>query len=182
MNPLGMACLIVGFVAMFARSASRRWQLLMTGRPENRLDRIGERIDAVWRYAFVQEKMDYYQPAGLAHKLIFAGFVLLLFRILMLWGRGFSPDFDLFILDPQKPLGAVYEFIKDTLSFLVLVGVAVFFYYRVINPLKRITRHWEGTLILLIIASMMLGDMFYDGATMALAVRASYLCGASNAG
>jgi Fe-S oxidoreductase len=182
MNPLGMACLLVAFVAMFVWSANRRWQLLTSGRPEHRLDRIPERIEAVWRYAFVQEKMDYYQPAGLAHKFIFAGFVLLLFRILMLWGRGFSPDFDLFILDPQKPLGAGYEFIKDVLGFLVLCGVAVFFYYRVINPLKRITRHWEGTLILGIIAAMMLGDMFYDGATMALADRAAYLCGASNAG
>jgi Fe-S oxidoreductase len=182
MNPLGMLCLLVAFVAMFAWSASRRWQLLTTGRPENRLDRIGDRIDAVWRYAFVQEKMDYYQPAGLAHKLVFAGFVLLLFRILMLWGRGFSPGFDLFILDPEKPLGAIYEFIKDVLGFLVLCGVAVFFYYRVINPLKRITRHWEGTLILLIITAMMLGDMFYDGASMALADRSPYLCGATNAG
>ena len=182
MNPLGMACLLVAFVAMFVWSAHRRWQLLSTGRAENRLDRISERIDAVWRYAFVQEKMDYYQPAGLAHKLVFAGFVLLLFRILMLWGRGFSPGFDLFILDPEKPLGAVYEFIKDILGFLVLCGVAVFFYYRVINPLKRITRHWEGTLILLIISAMMLGDMFYDGASLALADRAHYLCGDANAG
>ncbi len=182
MNPLGMLCLIVAFVAMFVWSSNRRFQLLMTGRPEHRLDRIGERIEAVWRYAFVQEKMDYYQPAGLAHKFVFAGFVLLLFRILMLWGRGFSPSFDLFILDPEKPLGAIYEFTKDTLSFLVLCGVAVFFYYRVINPLKRITRHWEGTLILLIISAMMLGDMFYDGASMALADRATYLCGVGNVG
>jgi Fe-S oxidoreductase len=177
-----MACLLVGFVAMFAWSASRRWQLINTGRPENRLDRIGDRIEAVWRYAFVQEKMDYYQPAGLAHKLVFAGFVLLLFRILMLWGRGFSPGFDLFVLDPHTPLGALYEFVKDTLSFLVLVGVAVFFYYRVINPLKRITRHWEGTLILCIIAAMMMGDMFYDGASMALADRTAYLCGEAGSG
>src|ERR1700722_12403246 len=101
MNPLGMACLIVAFVAMFVWSANRRWQLLATGRPENRLDRIPERIEAVWRYAFVQEKMDYYQPAGLAHKLVFAGFILRRFRILMRWGRGFSPSFDLFILDPE---------------------------------------------------------------------------------
>ena len=177
MNPLAMLCLIVGFLAMFAWSAHRRWQLLATGRPENRLDHIKERIQAVWRYAFVQEKMDYYQPAGLAHKLIFAGFVLLLFRILMLWGRGFSPTFALFVLGMSQPLGAVYEFIKDTITTGVLCGVAVFFYYRVLNPLKRITRHWEGTLILGIIATMMLADMIYDGAAFALGDRAPYLCG-----
>ena len=177
MNPLAMLCLIVGALAMFAWSANRRWQLLMTGRPENRLDRLQDRIAAVWRYALVQEKMDYYQPAGLAHKFIFAGFVLLLFRILMLWGRGFSPTFSLFVLGMGTPLGAIYEFIKDTITTGVLVGVAVFFYYRVLNPLKRITRHWEGTLILGIIAAMMLGDMIYDGASFALGDRAAYLCG-----
>ena len=172
-----MLCLLVGFLAMFVWSAHRRWQLLATGRPENRLDHIKQRIEAVWRYAFVQEKMDYYQPAGLAHKLIFAGFVLLLFRILMLWGRGFSPTFSFFVLGMNQPLGAVYEFIKDVITTGVLCGVAVFFYYRVLNPLKRITRHWEGTLILGIIAAMMLGDMFYDGAAFALGDRAPYLCG-----
>ena len=177
MNPLAMLCIIVGFLAMFAWSASRRWQLLTTGRPENRLDRIQDRIAAVWRYAFVQEKMDYYQPAGLAHKLVFTGFVVLLFRTLILWGRGFSPGFGLWVLGPAQPLGMVYEFAKDCIATLVLVGVAIFFYYRVLNPLKRITRHWEGTLILGIIATMMLADMIYDGASLALADRVSYLCG-----
>jgi Fe-S oxidoreductase len=182
MNPLAMTCMLVGFLAMFVWSANRRWQLLTTGRGENRFDRLKERIEVVWRYAFVQEKMDYYQPAGIAHKLIFAGFVLLLFRILILWGRGFMPGFWLFVLSPSNPLGAVYDFIKDCLSVLVLCGVAVFFYYRVLNPLKRITRHWEGTLILGIIAAMMLGDMLYDGAAFSLADRAPYLCGPESLG
>jgi Fe-S oxidoreductase len=177
MNPVAMLCLLVGALAMFAWSANRRWQLLVTGRPENRLDRIKERIEVVWRYAFAQEKMDYYQPAGLAHKFIFAGFVLLLFRILMLWGRGFSPTFSLFVLGMGTVPGAIYEFIKDIITTAVIAGVAVFFYYRVLNPLKRITRHWEGTLILGIIAAMMFGDMLYDGACFALGDRAPYLCG-----
>ncbi|MBP9113005.1 MAG: (Fe-S)-binding protein, partial [Polyangiaceae bacterium] len=51
------------------------------------------------------------------------------------------------------------------------MGVAVFFYFRVIRPLKRITLHWEGLLILGILATMMLTDMMYDGAGMSLAAR-----------
>jgi Fe-S oxidoreductase len=182
MNPLAMLCIIVGFLAMFAWSASRRAQLLMTGRPENRLDRIQDRINAVWRYAIVQEKMDYYQPAGLAHKLVFTGFVVLLLRTLILWGRGFSPSFGLWVLGPTQPLGMVYEFAKDCIATLVIVGVAIFFYYRVLAPLKRISRSFEGTLILGIIAAMMLADMIYDGAAMSLVDRASFLCGAENHG
>jgi len=132
----------------------------------------------VWRYAIVQEKMDYYQPAGLAHKLIFTGFVVLLLRTLILWGRGFSPSFGLWVLGPTQPLGMVYEFTKDCIATLVIVGVAVFFYYRVLNPLKRISRSFEGTLILGIIGTMMLADMIYDGAALSLVDRANFLCGA----
>jgi hypothetical protein len=116
MNWIAMLCIIVGALAAFTWSANRRWQLMKVGRPENRLDRIPERVETVWRYAFVQEKMDYYQPAGLAHKLIFAGFIILLFRTLILWGRGFMPSFNLFVLGPHQPLGMVYDFLKDVMA------------------------------------------------------------------
>src|SRR5262252_8754632 len=128
MNPTVMLALIVGALAAFAWSASRRWQLLKVGRAENRFDRIGARIAAVWRYAFRQERMDYYQPAGIAHKLIFTGFVVLLLRTIILWGRGFYPSWSLFVLAPWMPLGKVYEFSKDVVASLVVVGVVVFVY------------------------------------------------------
>ena len=182
MNWIAMLCIIVGALAAFTWSANRRWQLMKVGRPENRLDRIPERVETVWRYAFVQEKMDYYQPAGLAHKLIFAGFIILLFRTLILWGRGFMPEWNLFVLGPHQPLGMVYDFLKDVMATLVLAGVAVFVYYRAIKPLKRMTLHWEGLLILGIIATMMLADMTYDGAAFALSDRHNYLCGVGGAG
>ena len=98
MNPAVMLLLIVSAHVVFFWSAIRRWQLLRTGKWENRFDRIPERISAVLRYAFAQEKMSYYQPAGWAHKLIFVGFLVLLLRTLLLWGRGFDPSWNFFIL------------------------------------------------------------------------------------
>ena len=86
MNPTWMLTMLVALSAAFAWSANRRWQLLKVGGPENRLDFLAERVKAVWRYAFRQEKMDYYQPAGIAHKLIFVGFITLLFRTIVLVG------------------------------------------------------------------------------------------------
>jgi len=182
MNPTAMLVLIVAAFSAFGWSASRRWQLLGVGRSAHRFDRLIDRLRGTWRYAFVQEKMDYYQPAGIAHKLIFAGFVVLLFRTLILWGRGFSPGFGLWVLGPDQPLGQVYEFAKDVVATLVVAGVSVFFYYRVIRPLKRTTLHWEGTLILGIIATMMIADMTYDGASLALKARQIELCGVNGLG
>jgi Fe-S oxidoreductase len=177
MNPTAMLILIVGAHVVFLWSAIRRWQLLRLGKFVNRFDRIPERISAVIRYAFAQEKMNYYQPAGWAHKLIFIAFMTLLLRTLVLWGRGFEPSWNLFVLGPHQTLGKVYEFAKDIVAVLAIVGVSVFVYFRVIRPQKRMTLHWEGLLILGIIGSMMLADITYDGASILLHHQNAQVCG-----
>ncbi len=177
MNPTAMLILIVAAHAVFLWSAIRRWQLLRLGKFVDRFDRIPERLAAVFRYAFAQEKMSYYQPAGWAHKLIFIGFLTLTLRTLVLWGRGFDPSWNLLVLGPTQPLGKVYEFAKDIVALLVMLGVLVFVYYRVVRPQKRMTLHWEGLLILGIIFTMMVSDILYDGATTVLAHQNALVCG-----
>ena len=177
MNSTAMTSILVAALAAFSWSAFRRWNLLRVGTNVNRFDQIGLRLRGTWRYAFKQEKMDYYSPAGLAHKLIFMGFVVLLLRSIILWGRGFSPSFNAWVLGPTQPLGEIYDLVKDTFATLVLVGVSVFFYYRLIDKQKRMTLHFEGVLILIIIATMMLADMTYDGAALTLAAENHALCG-----
>jgi len=176
MNPTAMLILIVGAHAIFFWSAIRRWQLLRLGKFTNRFDRIPERLAAVFRYAFAQEKMSYYQPSGIAHKLIFVGFLTLTLRTIVLWGRGFDTSWNLFVLGPYQPLGKVYEFAKDIVAVLVVAGVSVFVYYRVIRPQKRMTLHWEGLLILGIIATMMVTDVLYDGASLSLLAKHAEVC------
>jgi Fe-S oxidoreductase len=172
-----MLVLLAAAFGAFAVSGGKRWQLLRTGGPEPRFDRIVDRLKAAWRFAFVQERMDYYQPAGAAHKLIFIGFAVLLLRTLVLWGRGFVPSFNLWVLAPWMPLGKLYEFSKDCVGMLVITGVAVFFYYRTIRPMKRTTLSGEGLLILGIIFTMMVADMAYDGAAAVLVERDANMCG-----
>jgi Fe-S oxidoreductase len=172
-----MLTLLVALSAAFAWSANRRWQLLKVGRDEDRSGDLVERLKGVYEYALVQKKMSYYPLAGLAHKLIFIGFLALLLRSLMLWGRGFDPAFSLWILGPQPthlpllgdvPLGAIYEFIKDVTASLVIFGALVFLYYRGIRHERRMTLSGEGILILGIIITMMVADMVYDGASTVL--------------
>jgi Fe-S oxidoreductase len=179
MSPTAMLTLIFAAFAMFAWSASRRWQLLQIARPSSRLDHIGARLRGTWRYAFRQEKMDYYNPAGWAHKLIFTGFVVLLFNTLMLWGRGFYAPFNLWVLAPDKPLGAIYEFAKDCTAIGVVVGSLVFFYYRLVAKPKRMALTFEGLVIIGIIFTMMIADMAYNGAALVLASHKAALCDAA---
>jgi Fe-S oxidoreductase len=179
MGPTAMLTLIFAAFAMFAWSASRRWQLLQIGRPVSRLDHLVARARGTWRYAFRQEKMDYYNPAGWAHKLIFTGFVVLLLNTIMLWGRGFYAPFDLFVLSPDKPLGAIYDFAKDVTATGVVVGTLVFFYYRLVAKPKRMALTLEGLLIIAIIFTMMVADMVYNGAALVLASQKQGLCDAA---
>ncbi len=179
MNPWLMTAILAGLIGLFVWSARRRWALMRAGEPtwESRVDRVSDRLKAVWTFAFFQKKMRYYRWAGVAHQLIFLGFVVLLARSVILWGRGFDPTFNLFVLGPDTALGQGYAFLKDTFAILVLLGVAVFVYYRVIRPQKRMTLGAEGLLILGIIAVMMVSDMLYDGAGMVLNHRFASECG-----
>ncbi len=181
MGSYAMLALIVVAWTVFGWSASRRFKLLRAGQPESRFDRIGERLLGTWRWAFKQERMDYYQPSGIAHKLIFVGFAVLLARTLILWGRGFSPTFNMWVLAPWMPAGRVYEFTKDCVATLVVGGVCVFFYYRLVKPLKRTTHSLEALLILGIIGTMMIADMTYDGASHVLLMRKVEMCGMGKA-
>jgi Fe-S oxidoreductase len=177
MNPILMALIILSLTGAFAWSARRRWHLMKVGDAtwESRFDDVGDRLAAVWTYAFWQKKMRNYLLAGLAHQLIFMGFIVLLLRTLILWGRGFDPTFNLFVLGHEPvlglPLGHVYSFVKDVFALLVIAGALVFVYFRAIKREKRMTLSGEGLLILGIIMTMMLADLLYDGTGIALRER-----------
>ena len=176
MSPIGMTALLVSTLAFFAWSARRRWRQLMLGTSTERfrLDggEFGARIRDTLVYAFGQKKMPYYRVAGIAHMLIFAGFMVLLLRSVVLWGRGFDPSFDLFgLLGAGTLLGDAYSLIKDIFALLVLLGSSVFVWLRVVRRSPRMTLGWEGLMILGIIMTMMLADFLYDGASMVLESR-----------
>ncbi|NLE86927.1 MAG: (Fe-S)-binding protein [Myxococcales bacterium] len=183
MNPWVMAGVLVGLVGLFVWSARRRWALLRLGAPtwESRVDRIPERLATLWTFGLYQKKMRYYFWAGIGHQLIFLGFVVLLLRTLVLWGRGFDPSFNLWILAPDGGLGGFYAFLKDVFATLVLIGTSIFVYYRVIRPQRRMALGLEGLLILGIIATMMIADLIYDGAITVLNHRYAELCAAGAA-
>lgn len=178
MNPLLMAALLVGLVGLFAVSAYRRTRLLKVGEPtwEPRTDQIPRRLRGVWKFAVLQRKMPYYPLAALGHYLIFLGFSVLLLRTLVLWGRGFDPAFNLFILGPEQPLGIAYGLLKDVFAILVLIGASIFLYYRLVRRERRMTLGVEGVVILGIIIVMMLADLVYDGSGLVLASRYANEC------
>jgi len=163
-----MLSIIVGLLAAFAWSASRRFRLLQVGGPVERFDSMGDRLKRTLGVWLGQNKMHQYPAAGLAHNLVFLGFLVLLLNTLILWGRGFDPGFGLFVLGVGQPLGTVYNLLKDVFALAVIAGVAYFFYVRLVVKPARITQSNEAFLILGIIWTMMFADIFYNGAAMVL--------------
>lgn len=125
MGWIPMTLILLASLGTFAWIANRRWRLMFLNQDRvNRFDRVGDRIRSVVRFALVQERMRRYPIAGFAHLLIFLGFGVLLLRSLVLIGRGYDADFDLWILGEGTVLGNAYAFIKDVFVLLVLAARA----------------------------------------------------------
>ncbi len=90
MSAVAMTLLLLTGWGAFAWTARRRWKLMMIGRPEGRGDQVGERVKMTLRFAIGQARMPRYQFSGTAHLLVFSGFMVLLLRTLILWGRGYD--------------------------------------------------------------------------------------------
>ncbi len=173
MNGVVMGSLLVIALTAFTVSARRRWRLLHIGAGGPRIDRIADRLRMTLRQAIGQQRLGRYRLAGLAHKAIFFGFLVLLVRSLILMGRGFVHDggFGYWILDSGTPLGNLYALVKDAYIVLVIAGVGVFAYLRLVRRPARMTLSAEAMLVLGIIFVMMLADVLYDAGAVVLEAR-----------
>src|SRR5262245_7370184 len=100
MNPLVMLILMVVFFGAFAWTAARRTATLFATKPEPRFSIEGDSLASPIRdtviYALGQRKMPYYWTAGIAHILIFFGFLVVQLNTVKIWARGFYEPFDYF--------------------------------------------------------------------------------------
>jgi hypothetical protein len=124
-----MTVIFVLTLSMFAWSAQRRWRLLQVTAPDPtvRLDRdeLIDRVANIFTYVLGQKKMPagHYQTEGYAHMAIFLAFQVLLLNTILLWGRGFDPDFTLFgILAEDHLLGQGYSLLKELAAAGAIVG------------------------------------------------------------
>lgn len=178
MNPVVMVLMHLVLGGIFAWSAVRRFKLATLGPMEPRFsiqgDALGKRIQDTLVYALGQKKMPYYKSAGIAHMMIFGGFLVVQLNTIMLWGRGFDEHFTIFgLLSTDHIVGQGYALLKDIFSVLVVLGALVFVYYRTVNIQKRMTLSGEGLVILGIIIAMMVADLIYNGSLLAMEAQAA---------
>ena len=114
----------LGAVGFFARTIRMRIATLKAGLPDNRFDRVGERIKGVFTLALAQKRMVRDPYAGLYHILIFWGFCVLGLRSIGLVVEGLFPGF--LLVESLGSFGLGYQATKDVFEVLVLVGLGAF--------------------------------------------------------
>jgi Fe-S oxidoreductase len=177
MNPLLTTVLLAAGLGFFAVMLVRRGLPLLAMRRDARLDRLGARFAGFLRYGLGQRRLlDREElPAGVLHALLFAAFLVLGARTVTLFGMGFDPDFHLPGLSPESAAGRGYLVAKDVLVWAAAIAAAGFLWRRLVTRPARLTRSWEGTLVLAFILGLMATEIAFDhaGAGSALG-RASY--------
>ena len=166
---LGIALLV------FTGTIGGRIRLLAAARPSPRFDRIPERLQRTFVYAFGQKKfLTGEQPAGIAHAFIFWGFVVLGLQVITQFGRAFSVNFNIPGFGPNQLLGPPFFVARDLLELVVIVAVSYMLYRRLIAHTPRLfglgraeeryrkAPHWEGILILSFILFIMVGGLLAD--------------------
>ena len=157
--------LTLAAVAGAVWSLSRRWQLLAAGRGEVRLEHWGRRVKGLLLFAIGQKRMFSEPVAGVMHALIFWGFLVFSLRSAAIVVEGVGRGFELPFLHTSG--GHAYLLSKDVFALLVLLGVAVAAWRRLVTRPARLEYSADAWLILGQIAALMVTDLVADGARIA---------------
>jgi Fe-S oxidoreductase len=164
----------LALVAAFASFGRQVWQhlwlSLRRGGHSAPLRQWGKRIAGLFVYVAGQWRLFRFLPPGVAHFLIFWGFLLLSLTVLQAIVEGiaayFNPDFVLPVIGELGPLALV----QDIFSLLVASAVLYALYVRlVVNPERYQKSHkGQGVMVLLFILTIMLSLLFMNGARINL--------------
>ncbi len=160
-------------VGTFIYIVYRRMIPLRVAAPDNRLDRIPERIRKVARIWLAQWRHPRYLLAGVVHIFLFAGFLILGARSTQLVIVGFAEGFQL----PGfgGAFGSIYNVIKDYAATWVLIAVIIAAVRRsIIKPPRYAVppqygrdHTWEALLVLGLIATLVITESLFEASLIA---------------
>src|SRR3990172_75228 len=154
------ALLFFGFVGFFLYSAGVRFPWFLRAKWVNRFDRPLERLLGLvpWLLGNARVARPRYWYSGLLHTLIWWGFIVLQIRTLNFLLNGVDHDISF-----EKLMGPVYDFglrpTLDVFNLLVIVGVAMAAFQRLVWRPKRLTLNYDAWIILGLIAWLMVTDV-----------------------
>jgi len=168
---------IVALLAILASFSYFGWQIyqylwlnLRRGRPSFAIKDWGKRIEGLFVYVGGQLRLFRFFPPGLAHFLIFWGFLLLSLTILQAIVEGLvafaNPHFVIPVIGEFGPLALL----QDLIAVFVAAAILYALYVRlVVNPKRYEGSHKsQGVMVLLFILTIMLSLLSMSGALINL--------------
>ena len=142
----------------------RLYSYLRIGKNENRIDQLGKRISVFFIGVIGQKKMFKDFIPGLAHALVFWGFLIITLGTLELIIHGIFPVFHLSLFLGET-LYRWLLILQDVFYVFVLVSIFFFFFRRLVLKPKRLevlSRHsaWDAYLILSLIGILMISGLW----------------------
>ena len=149
-----------GFLAFFVYSVGIRFRWFLRGQWINRFTRPVERALGLipWLLGNARVARPRYWYSGLLHSMIWWGFVVLQIRTLNFLLNGVDGSVSL-----EETFGSVYDGLRpvmDVFNILVIVGTLMAAWQRFFWRPQRMTLNWDGWIILLLIAWLMVTDVF----------------------
>jgi len=148
---------------MFARRVGFLVRLLRLGRPEDRFDRLPERLKRALIYVFGQVRLLEEPLIGIPHLLIFYGFLVFLLATTGMLLQGLLPGLDVPTVEQNRYLAPVV----DLFAALVLGGLAVSSFRRFVLRPAGLQRTADATLVNALIASLMVTYLLTEGFRLA---------------
>lgn len=160
--------ILVGFVGFFIAAVAVRIVPLLKAKRVNRLDSMPQRVWGVALFVLGQLRLlrHGYLYSGIAHALIFWGFVILLIRSINLLLGGFHEDASLQSL--LRDVYTVYRPVMDLFNVVVIVGVIMAGINRVFIRPARLTLNIDAWFILGLIFFLMVSDVLGNSAEISM--------------
>ena len=168
---VGMAILLIGGFSIFTLRVKRLLALMRSvkGKTHVRPDRVKERIRVLITDVLGQSNVRRKTAPGIAHTLIFFGFLAVQPHSLELMIQGVFPSFHIGTLLPGLYRG--YLFTADILAFMVLVGLGYALYRRLILHPAYLTDGRDARYIILFTAVIIITFHFINAFHMVLPVK-----------
>ena len=165
MKPTIMALLIIFAFGFFLFNIYTLIRTLQIGKYDMRFDNIPERIKKVGIYVFGQKRMvKNYTFAGIAHFMIFWGFVIITIGTIELLVGGVFPGFRLIPGEAHK----YYEFILDIVQFLVLIAIVMGIINRTTIGKRREVNGLDAVVVLGLVFGLMITAFGFTGSAIAM--------------
>jgi Fe-S oxidoreductase len=144
-----MATALVAAFGLFFTRVRHLYKIMQAveGKSFGRLDRIADRVRVIFTDVLAQTNVRRKRLPGLAHTLIFFGFLAVQPHSAALMIQGVFHNFEIARLVPR--LYGSYMFVADILAFLVLFGLGYALYRRIFIRPKYLTDGLDARLIIL---------------------------------